>query len=64
MPVSYDRFVFMGISYGGGVVPILPRYDEAIDTIACFYPVLEYASLGLRGVQEETVDDFLGAIRR
>lgn len=62
--VRYERFVFLGLSYGGGVVPLLPRFDASIDTVGMFYPVTEYSSFGKCGVAEETVEDFLGAVYR
>ena len=52
------------MSYGGGVVPLLPKFCPEIDVIGLFYPVVEYRSFGKRGVAEETVDDFLASVRR
>ncbi len=52
------------MSYGGGVVPLLPKFCPEIRTIGLFYPVTDYRSFGKRGVKEETVEDFLASIRR
>ncbi len=61
--LEYSNIVFLGLSYGGGVVPLLPKFCPEIDTIGLFYPVTDYRSFGKRGVKEETVEDFLRALK-
>ena len=62
--LDYPEIIFLGMSYGGGVVPLLPKFCPEIRTIGLLYPVTDYRSFGKRGVKEETVEDFLASIRR
>lgn len=62
--VSYKNFIFLGMSYGWWVVPLLPKYDKEIKNIAMFYPVTDYSSFWKRWVKEETVEDFCNSIYR
>lgn len=62
--VEYDDFIFLWMSYGWWVVPLLPKYDKEIKNIAMFYPVTDYSTFWKRWVKEETVDDFCNAIYR
>ena len=61
--VQYNDFIFLGISYGGWVVSLLPKYDDTISKIAMFYPVTNYSTFGKRWVKEETVEDFLRTLK-
>lgn len=60
---KYKRIFFLGLSYGGSIVPIIPRFRPGILGIGCFYPVLEYLSLWKIGVPEETWEEFLRSIK-
>ncbi len=62
--VKYKKFIFLGMSYWWWVVPLLPRFDKEVNTIAMFYPVIDYSSFWKRWVKEETVEDFLNSIKR
>lgn len=62
--VSYKKFIYLGMSYGWWVAPLLPKFDKEVKTIAMFYPVTDYSTFWKRGVKEETVDDFLSSIKR
>ncbi len=62
--LKYKKFIFIGMSYGWWVVPLLPQFDKTINNIALFYPVIDYNSFWKRWVTEETVEDFLNSIKR
>jgi len=62
--VNYNNFIFLWMSYGWWVVPLLPKYDKEVKNIAMFYPVTDYTTFGSYWVKEETADDFANSIRR
>lgn len=60
---KYKRCIFLWLSYGWFAVLMLPKFDNSITEIAAFYPVVDYGSFGKRWVKEETVEDFLNALK-
>lgn len=60
--LRYERIIFIGRSFGGTYVPLLPRFNKEIKELALFYPVVDSKSCGsVKG--EETNEDFLNAMR-
>ncbi|MCT4617250.1 MAG: prolyl oligopeptidase family serine peptidase [Candidatus Gracilibacteria bacterium] len=60
--IKYKNFVFVGESWGGGVVSLMPKFDKNIKNIALINPVFEYNND--LGYDEEKIEDFLGVIDR
>ncbi len=60
--LKYKRIIFIGKSFGGSFVPILPRFNKKIRELAIFCPAVDNKSSGSVKF-EETNDDFLGSMR-
>lgn len=60
-PLKYNRIIFIGRSFGGTYVPILPRFNPEIKELALFYPVVDSKHCG-RVSGEETNVRFLGSM--
>lgn len=59
--LKYGRVIFIGRSFGGTYVPLLPRYTKEIRELALIFPVVDSKSCGtVKG--EETNEDFLGSM--
>ncbi|PID84287.1 hypothetical protein CSB09_01780 [Candidatus Gracilibacteria bacterium] len=63
-PFSYKEIIFLGMSFGGFAVLMLPKFLPDTKKIIAFYPVLDYLSFGKMGVKEETAEDFRNNILR
>ncbi len=64
IPVVYENIIFLWLSYGWSVIPLLPKFDSTIKTIWLFYPLFDYTTLWTRGVKEETTEEFLESLKR
>lgn len=60
--LKYKRIIFIGRSFGGTFIPLLPRFNPGIKEIAIFAPVVDSKSCGsIKG--EETNEDFLKSMK-
>jgi len=60
--LKYKRIIIIGRSLGGTYVPLLPRFNNEINELAIFYPVVDSKSCGsVKG--EETNADFLRSMK-
>lgn len=60
--LKYKRIIFIGRSFGGTYVPLLPRYNPEIQELGLIYPAVDNASCGsVSG--EETNEDFMRAMK-
>lgn len=60
--LKYQRIIFIGRSFGGTYIPLLPRFNSDINELAVFYPVVDSKSCGsVKG--EETNKDFLKSMK-
>ena len=62
--LTYKELFFIGRSFGGAFVPLLPRYNNTIKNLCLLYPVVDPLtwirhSDGDALTQEETSDDFI-----
>lgn len=56
--MSYKNVLFIGSSFGGAYVPLLPRFNPKIKNLAMLYPVTDYNLCGtMKG--EESINDFM-----
>jgi hypothetical protein len=56
--LKYKRVIFIGRSFGGTYIPVLPRFNNKIKELAIIYPVVDSKSCGsIKG--EESNTDFL-----
>lgn len=61
--LQYDEVHFMGRSFGGTYVTLLPRFNKQITNICSIFPVVDWANLGKsNGHPEETVEGFYKAM--
>lgn len=61
--LKYKRVIFIGRSFGGTYIPLLPRFDSSISELAIFCPVVDSKSCGsVPG--EETNADFLRSMQK
>ncbi len=44
--LEYNRIIFIGKSFGGTYIPILPRFNSEINELALFYPVVDSKHCG------------------
>lgn len=62
LKLKYKRIIFIGRSFGGTYVPLLPRFNKEIKEIGLIYPVVDSKSQGsIEG--EETNKIFLDSMR-
>jgi len=60
--LRYKRIIFVGRSFGGTYVPLLPRFNKEIKELAIFCPVVDSKSCGsVKG--EESNEDFLRSMK-
>ena len=58
----YKRIVFIGRSFGGTYIPLLPRFNSSIQELGIIYPAVDNKSCGsIPG--EESNDDFMRSMR-
>ncbi len=58
--LHYKRIIFIGRSFGGTYIPLLPRFNPRITELGLIYPAVDNKSCGsIKG--EETNEDFLRA---
>lgn len=62
IPLQYDRIMFVGRSFGGTYVPVLPRFNDQIKDLAVFSAVVDSKSCG-NVPGEETNERFLDSMR-
>lgn len=62
LELKYQRIIFVGRSFGGTYVPLLPRFNKDIRELAVFCPVVDSKSCGSIG-GEESNDDFLRSMK-
>ncbi|HLE49414.1 MAG TPA: prolyl oligopeptidase family serine peptidase [Patescibacteria group bacterium] len=60
--LKYERIIFIGRSFGGTYVPLLPRFNSEIKELALFYPVVDSKHCGVVA-GEETNERFLGSMK-
>lgn len=62
LKLKYKRIIFIGRSFGGTYIPLLPRFNKNIRELAIFCPVVDSKSCGsVPG--EESNEDFLRSMR-
>lgn len=61
-PMQYPQIMFVGRSFGGAYVPLLPKFNKKIKNICMLYPVVDYTRVG-KMKKEETMEGFLAAMR-
>ncbi|MDO8497654.1 MAG: hypothetical protein Q7S61_03855 [bacterium] len=62
--LHYDEVHFIGRSFGGAYVTLLPRFNKEITNICGIYPMLNWANIGKsKGQIEETVEGFFKAMK-
>lgn len=61
--LKYDRIIFIGRSFGGTYVPLLPRFEPAIKLLGLFCPVVNSKSCG-SVTGEESNEDFLRSMKK
>jgi hypothetical protein len=60
--LKYKRVIFIGRSFGGTYIPLLPKFNEKIKELAIFCPVVDSKSCGsVKG--EESNKDFLRSMK-
>lgn len=59
---KYKRVIFIGRSFGGTYIPLLPRFNKNIQELAILCPVVDSGSCGTI-LGEETNEDFLRSMR-
>lgn len=59
--LRYDEILFIGRSFGGMYVLLLPKFNPKIRSICAIYPILDYSACGLIS-GEETVSGFMKAM--
>lgn len=60
--LKYERIIFIGRSFGGTYVPLLPRYNPKITELGIIYPAVDNKSSGdIKG--EESNEDFMRAMK-
>lgn len=59
----YRKVYFIGFSFGGAFLSLLPRFNPEIKNICLISPILDYQSQGKFG-GEETVDDFVTSMKK
>jgi len=60
---KYERIIFVGKSFGGTYIPLLPRFNSEIKELGIFYPVVDSKSQGSEQ-GEETNELFLQSMDR
>lgn len=60
---KYKEIYFIGMSFGGAYVPLLPRFNPKIKNICLLCPVLDYKSQG-KIKKEEKITDFMDAMTK
>lgn len=60
--LQYDRIIFIGRSFGGTYVPVLPRFNPRIRELAIFCPVVDSKNCGAV-LGEETNEQFLRSMK-
>lgn len=62
LKLFYPRIIFIGRSFGGSYVPLLPRFDKRIKELGLIYPAVDNKSCGsIKG--EESNEDFIRAMK-
>lgn len=62
--LHYEEIHFIGRSFGGAYVTLLPRFNKKITNICTIFPMLNWANIGKsEGQIEETVDGFFKAMK-
>lgn len=61
--LQYDEIHFIGRSFGGTYVTLLPRFNKKITNICAIFPVVDWTNIGKsKGHPEETVEGFYKAL--
>ncbi len=60
--MKYKRIIFIGKSFGGSYVPLLPRFNKEIKELGIFCPAVDNKSSGSVKF-EETNDDLLDSMK-
>lgn len=53
----YQNIYFVGFSFGGAIVSLLPKFNKEINNLCLISPILDYGAQGSKS-GEETIDDF------
>lgn len=62
LKLKYGRIIFMGRSFGGTYIPLLPKFNPEIKELCLIYPAVDNKSCGsIPG--EESNEDFMRAMR-
>lgn len=61
--LRYPRVVFIGRSFGGSYVPLLPRFNKEIKELCLVYPAVDNESCGSI-LGEESNEDFMRAMKK
>ena len=56
--LQYDDVHFIGRSFGGAYVTLLPRFNKDITNICAIFPIVDWSNIGKSGVPEESVEGF------
>lgn len=61
--LAYDEVHFMGRSFGGTYITLLPRFNKQITNICSIFPIVDWTNIGKsKGEPEETVEGFFQAM--
>jgi hypothetical protein len=61
--MKYKRIVFIGKSFGGRYIPLLPKFDNTIKELGIVCPALNTGSYKTRN-NEESTEDFMNAMKQ
>lgn len=61
--LNYKRIIFIGRSFGGTYLPLLPKYNPKIKELGIIYPAVDNKSSGSMP-PEESNEDFMRAMRQ
>ncbi len=59
--IKYERVIIAGRSFAGTYIPVLPKYNQDIQELAIFYPVVDSKSQGT--MEDETNELFLAGMK-
>ena len=61
--LKYKRIIFMGRSFGGSYIPLLPRFEKKISELCLIYPAVNNKACGsIQG--EESNEDFMRGMKK
>lgn len=62
LSLKYKNIYFIGRSWGGIYVLLLPRFNKEITNICAIFPLVDWKSQGINKDQEETINGFVSAM--